>query len=239
MRKTTFLIIDTETTIDGEAVDFGAVLADRHGNVIASAAVMVRENFDPAIRETKPLFHNEKGDEIWKKANLSKRYAAYDRMVDDGRRNIASIAGINRWLAKALKYNPILTAYNLNYDLGVMRKTGIDCDLFDKQFCLWHAAAHKYVKNKNFRQFILENHHFNARTKAGNMTFKTNADVMAKFILQDQDLADEPHTAFEDAMYYELPILKDIVKAKNKADYMDAPAYAWQGVQVRDWFRPK
>jgi hypothetical protein len=239
MRKTHFLIIDTETTIDGEVVDFGAVLCDRHGNVISSAAVMVRENFEPSIRETKPLFHMEDGDPIWKKANLSRRYAAYDRMVDDGRRNIASVAGINNWLAKALKYNPILTAYNLQYDLGKMRNTGINCDLFEKKFCLWHAAAHKYVKNKAFRQFILDGHHFNNRTKAGNMTFKTNADIMAKFILQDQDLADEPHTAFEDALHYELPILKDIVKAKKKSEYMDAPAYAWQGVQVKDWFKPK
>jgi hypothetical protein len=239
MRKSAFVLIDTETNINGEVVDFAAILCDRHGNVISSVAAMIRENFDVSVREAKPLFHNEKGDAIWKKANLSRRYAAYDQMVNDGRRIIASVAGINKWIAKAAKYNPTLTAYNLHYDLGTMRKTGIDCDLFDNQFCLWNAAAHKYVKNKAFRQFILDGHHFNARTKHGNMTFQTNADVMAKFIVNDNDLPDEPHTAFEDAMYYELPILKDILKAKKKSDYMEAPAYAWQGVQVRDWFKPK
>jgi hypothetical protein len=239
MRKSAFILIDTETTIDGEVVDFAAILCDRHGNVISSVAAMVRETFHPSIREAKPLFHNEKGAAIWKKATLSRRYAAYDRMVNDGRRIVASIAGINKWLAKAAKYNPTLTAYNLHYDLGTMRATGIDCDLFDNQFCLWNAAAHKYIKSKAFRQFILDGHHFNPPTAKGNMTFQTNADVMAKFILGDSGLPDEPHTAFEDAMYYELPILKDILKAKKKSEYMEAPAYSWQGVQVRDWFKPK
>ena len=117
MRKSAFVLIDTETNINGEVVDFAAILCDRNGNVISSVAAMIRENFDVSIRETKPLFHNEKGDAIWKKANLSRRYAAYDQMVNDGRRIIASVAGINKWIAKAAKYNPTLTAYNLNYDL--------------------------------------------------------------------------------------------------------------------------
>ena len=237
MQKTVIGIIDTETTIDGKAVDVGIVLADKKGNVLKTLAVMVKEfYFD---RENHPLFYMPE-DEFWAKKRLPARYASYDRMIDNGARMVATVPAINRWIAKAVsEYNPIWTAYNWNYDFNVMNRTGIDTNIMERHFCLWHAAAHKYVKNKAFRQFILDGHHFNNRTKAGNMTFKTNADVMAKFILQDQDLADEPHTAFEDALHYELPILKDVLKAKNKSEYMDAPAYAWQGVQVKDWFKPK
>jgi hypothetical protein len=237
MRKTFFGTIDTETTIDGKIVDFALVITDKSGKVYFTYAAMVKEfYFD---RENHALFYMPE-NAFWAKKRLPARYAAYDAMIANGQRIVATIPAINRMLAEVMaKYNPVWTAYNWNYDFGKMRSSGVHVELMANNFCLWHAAAHKYVKNKQFRQFILEGHYFNARTKHGNMTFQTNADVMAKFILNDSDLADEPHTAFEDAMYYEIPILTDIVKTKNKSDYMEAPAYAWQGVQVRDWFKPK
>jgi hypothetical protein len=237
MRKTAFGIIDTETTKDGKAVDVGIVIADKDGNVLNTLSVIVKEYYFD--RENHPLFYMPE-NEFWAKKRLPARYAAYDRMIENGSRMVATVPAINRWIAKAVaKYNPIWTAYNWNYDFGVMNRTGIDTDIMEKNFCLWHAAAHKYIKTKAFRQFILDNHAFNAPTAKGNMSFLTNAEVMARFVLNNPALADEPHTAFEDAMHYELPILKAVVNTRKKSDYMDCPAYNWQGVQVRDWFKPK
>ena len=237
-KQSTFLIIDTETTVRGNVADFGAIVANRKGEILASCGVLVREFY--LDRENNPLFHDVTADPLWGKANLPRRYAAYDAMLSDGRRMLASIAAVNRWLAKVnAKYSPVATAYNKAFDWDKLDKSGIDCHMFETSFCLWHAAADKYVKTKAFRDFILENHYFNAPTKKGNMTFQTNAEVMARFITGNADMPDEPHTALEDARDYELPILLDIIKAKDKAKYLQPKPYSWQGVQVRDWFKPK
>lgn len=237
MAKDYFLIIDTETTIGDKVADFGALVVDRKGEIYARAACLVREFY--LDKENFPLFHDNSVDPLWGARNLPARYANYDAMLGDGRRMLASVAAINRWLAQAaVKYRPIATAYNKAFDWGKMRNSGIDIDIFPTSFCLWHAAADKYIKSRNFRQFILENHYFNAPTKHGNMSFLTNAEVMARFILDDPDMADEPHTAIEDAEYYELPILLDIIKGKKKSEFLSPPAFNWRGVQVKDWFQP-
>lgn len=238
-KKQFFLIIDTETTQSEKVADFGALVVDRKGEIFHSAAILVRDFY--LDRENHPLFHGHNdADPLWGKKGLPARYARYDEMLANGSRMLASVPAINRWLAKVMaKYNPTVTAYNLAFDMGKMRNSDIDVDLFENNFCMWHAAAHKYIKTKAFRQFVLDNHCFNAPTAKGNMSFLTNAEVMARFITNNPEMPDEPHTAFEDAKYYELPILLDLLKAKNKAEYLEAPAFNWRNVQVKDWFRPK
>lgn len=237
MRKTFFAIIDTETTKDKKVVDFAIVVTDRHGNVYFTFSAMVKElYFD---RANHPLFYTDE-NAFWAERNLPRRYRNYDRMIESGQRIVATIPAINRVIAEVVaKYNPIFTAYNWNYDFGVMNNTNIHTSIMEKNFCLWAAAAHKYIKTKAFRQFILDNHAFRPVTDKGNMAFITNAEVMARFVTNNPAMEDEPHTALEDALYYELPILKAVVNTKKKSDYMDAPACNWRKVQVRDWFKPK
>lgn len=237
-KKQFFLIIDTETTIGDKVADFGALVADRKGNIHARAAVLIRDFY--LDKEKFPLFHDQSADPLWGQRNLPARYANYDAMLADGRRMLASVPAVNRWLAQvAVKYNPTATAYNKAFDWGKLSNSGIDTSVFPSSFCLWHAAASKYIKTKAFRQFVLDNHCFNPPTKHRNMSFLTNAEVMARFILNNPELPDEPHTAIEDAEFYELPILLDIIKTRQKSDYLEAPAFNWRGVQVRDWFKPK
>ena len=233
------LLIDTESTQSEKAADVGLIITNEKGEILESAAVLIRDFY--LDNENHPLFHfSGDSDPLWGKKNLPRRYADYDAMLGDGRRMLASVPAVNRWLAKAkAKYNPIATAYNKSFDWRILRNSGIDIDLFDKSFCLWHAAANKHIKTKAFRQFVLDNHCFNAPTKHGNMSFLTNAEIMARFVLNDPDLPDEPHTAFEDARDYELPILVDIFKSRRKSAYMDAPPYNWRNVQVKDWFKPR
>jgi hypothetical protein len=235
--KDFFLIVDTETTIGDKVADFGAIITDRKGKIHAQAGVLIREFF--LDRANYPLFHDNSIDPLWGARNLPKRYAEYDAMLSDGRRMLASVPALNRWLARAkTQYNPVLTAYNLAFDKSKCSNSGIDLDLFDRRFCLWHHSANKWAKTKAFRQFALDSHCFNKPTKLGNMTYLTNAEVMARFILDDPTLEDEPHTALEDARDYELPILLALIKKQSTKKLLEqVPGYNWREFQVKDWFK--
>jgi hypothetical protein len=236
-KKKFFLIIDTETTQTDKVADFGAVVCDKQGNIHASVGILVREFFmNP---EQHPLFH-VKGvaDPLWGARNLPARYAAYNVMVENGSRMVASVPAVNRWLAKvAATYNPVMTAYNLAFDRAKLSNSGIDHQLFPQQFCLWHAAAAKWAQTKDYREFILQTVGFNPPTQHGNMSYFTNAEAMARFVLGDHSLPAEPHTALEDALNYELPILKRLIETVKPSDYMNPPPYNWRNYQVKDWFK--
>ncbi len=160
-------------------------------------------------------------------------------MLQNGERYLASVAAVNRWLARAAAmYSPTVTAYNWAFDREKLANSGIIAgDLFPNTFCLWHAAVAKWGKTKAFREFVLANHHFGARTKHGNMTMKTNAEAMAAFITGNHLM--EPHTALEDARDFERPILAALVKNTSPQDYMNPPAYNWRNWQVKDHFIAK
>ena len=232
-----FLTIDTETTQDGKVADFAAVISDRKGEVYAQCAVLVNGVFTDS--ENHPLFCTPgKEDTVFSKASLARRYNVYNDMVSGGMRMVASVAAINVWLAKAnAKYNPYLTAYNLAFDTDKCANTGIDLsDFASRRFCLWHAAVAKWASTSAYKRFILDTHSFNPPTAHGNMSYKTNAEVMARFVLGNPDLEDEPHTALEDVLYYELPILNRLLAVSKKKEWLNPGSFNWRNVQVRDHF---
>lgn len=237
--KNYFCIIDTETTQDGLVADFAAVIVDKNGSIVNQCAVMVDGVFTDM--ENHPLFHDH-GDagSIWSKAGLPKRYDRYNRMVENGSRMIASVAAVNRWIDKAIAtYNPIVTAYNFAFDREKCANTGIDLTGFRSSFCLWQAAYGRYAHTKPYRKMALALHAFNAPTKHGNMSYKTNAETMARFVTGNMALEDEPHTALEDVIFYELPILVKLLKNRSvKKMLEDCKPYNWRDCQVRDWFTP-
>ena len=234
-KKDYFLVVDTETTMNDKVADFAAVVVDKKGNIHAQCAVLVRGVFG-----IDPLFYiaEENPESLWSKQGKDRRFDAYNEMVENGSRMIASVAAINKWLAKAAgKYDPILTAYNLPFDVDKCRKTGIDLDQFRQRFCLWRAAFNKWAFTRKYKNFVVSVHAFNAPTALGNMSYKTNAETMARFIFGQPDLADEPHTALEDVIDYEIPILLKLVNTTKKAQYMNpALGFDWKKVQVRDHF---
>ena len=237
-RKKFFITIDTETTQTGMVADFGAVVSDLQGNIHHEIGILVGDFFSD--RDNHPLFHiyGDKND-VFSKASLPKRYANYEAMLQNGQRHLASVAAVNRWLAKAKdKYNPVMTAYNLAFDLDKMQNSGIIArELFPQRFCLWHAAAAKWTRSREYRAFVLQHHYFGARTQAGHMGYQTKADVLAKYLL-GADYPDEPHTALEDARDYEVPILTKLVKNTPPAVYMFPPPYNWRDYALRDNFVP-
>lgn len=240
MKKHHFLIVDTETTQTDLVADFGAVIVDRHGSILNQCAVLVGGVFtDP---DNHPLFFDPtaKPDDYFSKESRARRYDNYQRMLDGGSRMIAGVSAINNWLAKAsATYDPILTAYNLPFDLTKCSNTGIDLTLFSKNFCLWKASFTHWAHTRRYRQMVLDCHAFNAPTQYGNMSFKTNAETMARFVLGNPDLEDEPHTALEDVVFYELPILTQLLKRRSAKWCLTEPnSFDWRKVQVRDWFKP-
>lgn len=230
-KKQFFLIVDTETTINDTVADFGAVICDRQGNIHKQCGVLVHEHFDKM-----DLFYDNTAGALWGRAGMEKRRANYQAMLADGRRMLASVAGINKWLAQAIgQYNPMLTAYNLPFDVSKCANTGIDLNGFTNRFCLWAAAVGVICNTKAYKNFIAENHLFNPPTDKGNMTFKTNAEAVAGFLAGQ--FADEPHTALEDAIYFELPILRKIIGVKNWKEKI--VSYDWKKHQVKNHFQAK
>jgi hypothetical protein len=238
--KKYFLVVDTETTRQNRVVDFGAVIVDKAGSVHASCGVLVREVWNDDGDE---LFSLRDADGVFSDARIPERRANYRAMIADGRRMVASVPAINRWLAKACaQYRPILTAYNLAFDLDKCARTGIDLEPFESRFCLWAAAcawiSARPRRQRRYLRHVLDSHAFNAPTPHGNMTWHRKADTVSRFIAPD--LPPEPHTALEDARDYEARvILPRIVKDMKRDEYMEAPAPDWRDALVRDWFQPK
>lgn len=229
MTKQFFAILDTETTIRDTVADIGIAIVDRAGTVHKQMAVLVRGEYDDT-----ELFYDSRKTGIWSLEYARQKRASYDKMLESGIRTLASVAAINSWIAKAIAvYNPTLTAYNLAFDVSKCGNTGIDINGFQNRFCLWQAAVGNICNSRQYKQFVLDNHLFNKPTDKGNMTFQTNAEVVCGFITGT--LIDEPHTAIEDAINFELPILTHILKKSNWKTKITP--YDWNSFQVRNHFK--
>jgi len=226
-KKQFFLIVDTETTVKDTVADFGAIVVDRKGAIHTQCAVLLRDHFD--ILEL--FYTGETG--FWGKSSAARRREAYTKMLNEGSRMLASVAAVNRWLEKVSgKYAPTLTAYNLPFDSDKCQRTGIDLNTFPTRFCLWAAASNTICRSKAYRNFVLENHLFNTPTEKGNMTYKTDAESVAGYLAGQ--MVKEPHTAIEDAIHFELPILTAILKRKAWRD--SVKPYDWKAFQVKSHF---
>jgi hypothetical protein len=158
-------------------------------------------------------------------------------MLQSGTRFLASVAGVNSWLAQiAVNYSPILTAYNLNFDLLACQKTGIDLAPFSKRFCLWSAAGHTFAHRRKYLELCLSGHHFTNRTKSGFMAVRTDCETMARFCGAAEV---EPHFALEDAIF-ELVILKKLFRSLSTKKLLDVGLPRdWRTLQLRDHFKPR
>ena len=199
MKKHYYLIVDTETTFTrGEVdtvADFGAVIVDRQNRVIESLGVLVTEEADKNL-------HFALG-------NPKETKKKYQLLLNAGKRSYMTVAQINDWLEMvALKYSPVLTAYNIGFDMGKCRNTGIYLDQFDQRFCLWGASKATICLDQEYAEWCAENM---AYTATGRLSSK--ADYVAQYL--DPTLPPEPHTALEDARDYESVILYRIINCPN------------------------
>jgi hypothetical protein len=213
-----YLIVDTETTKRGTVADFGAVIVTKQGEIVEQFGAMVLGHFGKL-----PLFSDPSADPdaFWSEQSAYRRAKNYDDMLESGERSISSPALINQWLAgiKA-RYNPTLTAYNLAFDLGKCRNTRINLGIFGSRFCLMKAAKRKIGVLASYQDFCKARGLLTAKLKRPSMT----ADAMAKYIADTEysgSLADEPHTALEDARDYEAMILTHILRDTTRAQILE------------------
>lgn len=234
--KQFYLIIDCESSIKGHCSDFGAIVVDRIGNLYESCAVLVHDF------KNEELFHDPKAvaGSLWCRQNLENRRLNYQKMLENGTRHYASVNAINIFLDKVIaKYgnNISLTAYNVAFDAQCCAKSKIDLSKFTKRFCLWYLACAIHASTKKYRQFVLDNHYFGNRTvKSKSITYWTNAEVMAHYV--QGFYSEEPHTAYEDCLSYEIPILLNCLKHKNWCKFLDIP-YNYRNYQLKDNFVAK
>ena len=213
-----YLIVDTETTQRGTVADFGAVIVTKQGEIVEQFGAMVLGHFGKL-----PLFSdpNADADAFWSEQSAYRRAKNYDAMLESGERSISSPALINQWLVgiKA-RYNPTLTAYNLAFDLGKCRNTRINLGIFGSRFCLMKSAKRKIGVLASYQDFCKARGLLTAKLRKPQMT----ADSMAKYIADTEyqgSLADEPHTALEDARDYEAMILAYILRDTTRKQIME------------------
>ena len=209
-----YLIVDTETTQRGTVADFGAVLITKQGEIIERFGAMVLNHFGSL-----PLFSDPTAPDsaLWSEQSAKRREKDYYSMLDTGERSISSVGLINQWLAGInARYAPVLTAYNIAFDLGKCRNTRIDLGIFAQSFCLMKAAKRQIGTLAEYHEFCNANGLLTAKLRNPSMT----ADTMAKFIF-GTSLEDEPHTALEDAQFYEAPILTKILESVTRKQLME------------------
>jgi len=209
-----YLVVDTETTKRGTVADFGAVLMTKQGEIIEQFGAMVLGHFGKM-----PLFSDPAADPaaFWSEQSAQRRAKNYDDMLESGERSISSVGLINQWLSGInARYSPVLTAYNISFDLGKCRNTRINLGIFNQKFCLMKAAKRKIGTLAEYHEFCQANGFLTAKRRDPSMT----ADTMAKFIL-GLDLADEPHQALEDARDYEAPILTKILESVTRKQLLE------------------
>ena len=209
-----YFIVDTETTKKQTVADFGAVIVTKQGEIVEQFGAMVNGHFGKI-----PLFSDPSADPdaFWSEQSVQRRAKNYDDMLESGERSISSVGLINQWLAGInARYSPVLTAYNIAFDLGKCRNTRINLGIFNSRFCLMKAAKRKIGVLSEYHQFCQDRGLLTAKGCKPQMT----ADAMAKFILGDS-LEDEPHTALEDARDYEAAILTYILRDTTRAQLLE------------------
>ena len=216
MKKHYYLIVDTETTKKQTVADFGAVVVDRQGKIHEQFGVLLHGHFG-----TIPLFSNSNlpAEEFFSTQMVHRRRKNYDDMLETGQRSLCSPQLVQLWLARILgQYNPIVTAYNLSFDFGKCANTGIDLGIFSERFCLMRAAHRSICTTPEYSEFCHANGH---TTPTGKL--RRTADAVAKFVARDcyNSLADEPHTALEDARDYEAMILGEILKTHTRKQLLE------------------
>lgn len=228
-QKQFFLLCDTETTQRDTVADFAAIIVDRKGVIHKQIAVLVSGHFGHY-----KLFHDKNSaEDIWTLAGLKRRNENYRNMLNTGDRMLATPSAINKWLAQAKEAYPnlIFTAYNAAFDIDKMQNTGIETQGFADIFCLWKASINKLAKDKRYIQHCIDRKWLTAK-----LNFRTNAEAVAEYAV-GHELPPEPHTALEDCIHYELPILLWLIKNKSYKKYSQN-GYNWRAWQLSNLVKP-
>jgi hypothetical protein len=208
--KRYYLILDIETTQRGDPFNIAFAVMDKKGQIIESNDFIIDEFKRDGLFSGDGAFSPEKTAQ--KLAILRQRYkqglislidlkslqALFDRLFND--------------------YQATLTAYNLNFDSGVLGKHRIAYN--GPSFCLWELSLGMLCHKPRFLRQVIASRELTPRGMV-----KTNAEVVARYACNDPKLV-ELHLAYDDVLD-EAKILAYILRQKKRLEFK---RYNW-----REW----
>lgn len=219
--KTTIAVIDTETaSLNGDVFDFGMVITNKKGEILARYDALVAEVFNDLAKMKKAFYFN-------------KVDSFYRPNVRCGRMVIKPWATICKEVNKLLKiYNvDTIAAYNLAFDRRVIIQTGKAhggyMAINDKKMLdLWRVSCETLLQQKTYKKLAKE---MGWVSPAGNL--KTSAEVAYRYGMGAWEF-DESHTALDDAMI-ETELLKKLFSLKKQINY-GIIAHPWRLVNKKE-----
>ena len=196
--KTMYATLDTETvggaTTPTGAYNYGAVIHDREGNILATQSILVAEHYEKI-----------KNDDYAKK-----NFDLYNQYIAEGKVTVVATEDEAISLLKNLfhffnvKY---VMAFNSAFD---MTKTKCRELLNDFEFIdIWLMALQTLTHYKKFKTFCTD---FDLKNKKG--TCLTNAQTMYAYITNSPDYEEE-HTALADSLI-EMAIFVECLKTHKR-----------------------
>ena len=187
-----YMVLDTETVTSARTVfDLGYRIIDRKGNVYETGSYVVSETVatvDGIVSMVTDSFTKTKAP----------RYIM-SLICETGEFTMVDFATMRETINDVIaRYNPVLAAYNITFDLNALNKTSqklLGVDFFDRMpelFDIWAAAMSTICKAARYIQFIADN---GITTDKGNP--QTGAEAVYKFITGNTDF-EEAHTAAAD-----------------------------------------
>lgn len=213
MDKLKIMVLDTETCGNfqqGFVYDLGYTICDKHGTVLIERNWLVREIFTNA-REMMGAFF------------AAKFFTYYAQALQDAAITLTSWQDITAAINADIELYSVnaLTAYNLEFDMTVMRNTqrrlGAKSKMLKRglsKFCLMKFAKQTRLKGPSFKTWALINGYV---TPTG--LPQTKAEIAYRYISGNWEYI-EPHTALGDARM-ETEILAACFRSKQKIPYIN------------------
>lgn len=221
MKKSTIAVIDTETaTLTGDVFDFGVVITNKKGEVLATYEAVVEEVFNDLAKMKKAFYFN-------------KVDAFYRPNIRCGRMAVKPWSVICKEVNKLFKEWNVqtLAAYNLAFDNRVIIQTGKAHGGFMaihkmQKLDLWRVSCETLLQQKTYKKLAVE---LGWVSPAGNI--KTSAEVAYRYGMGAWEFA-ESHTALDDALI-ETELLKKLFSLKKKVNY-GIIAHPWRLVNKKE-----
>ena len=210
IKKHSIMVLDTETaTLTDHVYDVGFVITDRKGREVHRYHALVEENVTVPEKMAKAYYQK-------------KTYTHYMPMLDRQEIHIAKWADIVGEIREAVAVYDvnIVSAYNLGFDVKVMRATNKDLGdspVFQKpvrMLDIWRFAAEALLSQKTYETFARNN---GLVSPAGNL--KSSAEASYKYMTRNPEFI-ESHTALADAEI-ENEILARCYAAKKRVPFED------------------
>lgn len=205
--KNIIAVIDTETaSLTGDVFDFGMVITNKKGEVLATYEAIVKEVYENLAKMKKAFY-------------FSKVDSFYRPNVRCGRMPVKSWGVICKEVNTLMKRYSVdtIAAYNLAFDKRVIINTGRSYGGYmalkgRKELDLWRVSCETLLQQKTYRKAATLNGWVSA---AGNL--QTSAEAAFRYAFGEWEFS-ESHTALDDAII-ETRLMARLFGLKKKVNY--------------------